>query len=97
MGKFPEEEKGAYADAEELRSTILKPYETRVETAAVRLRSQMNARQKAIPLDLNDLEIPFSETGHGLVAQPVFEDIETTSDVMNGCELLRRRAGGCFR
>ncbi|KAM0747530.1 hypothetical protein T439DRAFT_328769 [Meredithblackwellia eburnea MCA 4105] len=84
MGKFAEEERKAYADAENLRQSILKPYESRVEVAAVRLRAQMDAREKDNPLDILQLEVSFSEHGHGLVASEVFKTIEETADLLNG-------------
>ncbi|KAK4700839.1 E3 ubiquitin-protein ligase SHPRH, partial [Phenoliferia sp. Uapishka_3] len=89
MGKFPDEERIAYADAEELRQTILKPHELRVQVASARLRSQMVARDKVRKLELDHFEVDFSTTGHGLVGAHVFEEIETCADIMNGyAELL---------
>ena len=85
MGKFADEERQAYADAEELRQTILKPYEAHVELAAAKLRDQMDARDKQREFQIEHLEIEFSSTGHGFVGAHVFEDIEVCADIMNGC------------
>lgn len=86
MGKFADEERNAYADAEELRQTILRPYELRVDVAATRLQTQMDAREKEHELAIEDLEIAFSTTGHGIVASHIFDAVEVCADVMNGCE-----------
>lgn len=96
LGKFSDLETTAYADAELLRQTLLKPWEDRVEKSIVRLRSQMDDRDDDEALEIEDLEFEFNKAGHGLVAQAVFDDIETTTDVLNGCKSLActRYAGG---
>lgn len=53
----------------------------------VRLRTQMDDRDEDEALEIDALEFQFNKTGHGLVAQAVFDDVETTTDVLNGCEL----------
>ncbi|BGP19791.1 hypothetical protein JCM10213_003100 [Rhodosporidiobolus nylandii] len=83
--KHEEEEKAMYAKAEELRQTILQPYESAVESAQATLKTQLEARDDADgELDVGDFEIQFNEKGHGLRGIRVFDEIEATSDVANG-------------
>jgi len=46
----------------------------------------LEARDEDHVLEVTDLELPFNEEGHGIVALTVYEDIEITSDILNGCE-----------
>ncbi|GAA5969948.1 hypothetical protein JCM21900_002450 [Sporobolomyces salmonicolor] len=82
--KREKEETEAYAQAERLRQIILQPYENHVEKAQATLREQLDARNENKPLEATDLELSFNKRGHGLVAIDVFEDIEITSDILNG-------------
>lgn len=86
MGKYPDEEANMYERAEQLRSTLLRPYELQVEKATKELTIELARRQNEQELDLDDMEFKFGDIGHGLVAIQTFEDIETTCDVLNGCE-----------
>lgn len=88
MGKFPEEESAAYEKADLIRQAVLKPWETRVGKSIDRLAEQLAERESRRPLDVKDLEVEFNKAGHGLVAQAVFDDIDLTTDVLNGCESL---------
>lgn len=88
MGKFPEEESAAYEKADLIRQSVLKPWETRVGKSIDRLAEQLEARELRRPLDVKDLEVEFNKSGHGLVAQGVFDDIDLTTDVLNGCRSL---------
>ena len=72
-----------------LTGTIL-----RVETAAVRLRSQMDKRDEESELSIDDLEFKFNESGHGIVAADAFDDIEETTDILNGCAFPLLRPNG---
>lgn len=85
MGKFATEESDAYEKADLLRQSVLKPYENRVSKSIDDLEHQLDERELETPLDVKDLEIPFNKMGHGLIAQGVFEDIDLTTDVLNGC------------
>ncbi|CEQ41752.1 SPOSA6832_03505 [Sporobolomyces salmonicolor] len=89
--KREKEETEAYAQAERLRQIILQPYENHVEKAQATLREQLDARNEDKPLEATDLELSFNKRGHGLVAIDVFEDIEITSDILNGCALSSSR------
>ncbi|GAA6018689.1 hypothetical protein JCM11491_001262 [Sporobolomyces phaffii] len=81
--KQEEKETRLYAEAEKLRQTLLQPYEDHVEKAQTTLVASLDA------LEVTDLELPFNELGHGIVALSVYEDIEITSDILNGyAELL---------
>lgn len=80
-----------YAKADLLRSTILKPWERHVERAAAALKEQMAQRDEEHVLDVLDLEFHFDSKGHGLVALQAFEDVETTTDILNGCTSLAQK------
>lgn len=86
FGKFSEQETLAYAQSEQVRQTILGPWEARVEKSAIQLKEIMDARDDEVPFNLEDLEFQFNILGHGLVAQHVFGDVEDTADILNGCE-----------
>ena len=63
------------------------PYENHVEKAQSTLLAFLEARDEDHVLEVTDLELPFNEDGHGLVALTVYEDVEITSDILNGCSL----------
>ncbi|SCV70192.1 BQ2448_1586 [Microbotryum intermedium] len=81
MGKFPVQEADMYQKAEDLRSSILRPWERQVERATLRLQRQNEAR---VDLKVEDLEFKFAKVGPGIRAKNVFEEIEVTTDIMNG-------------
>lgn len=78
LGKFDEDEREAYAKAEELRQTLLTPLEVRVEAARVKLKEQLAERDRVDKLLIKDIEFPFSKQGGGLIAQQTFDDIGTS-------------------
>ncbi|KAI5481086.1 SNF4 family helicase/atpase [Pseudohyphozyma bogoriensis] len=85
MGKFADEENEAYKKAETLRQSMLRPYERNVERGAVKLREQLDARERAEKFNIKQMEFAFSRGKvHGLLGQALFEDIEITSDSLNG-------------
>ncbi|KDE04385.1 hypothetical protein, variant [Microbotryum lychnidis-dioicae p1A1 Lamole] len=81
MGKFAVQEAEMYQKAEELRSSILRPWEKQVERATARLQRRIEAR---VDLKVEDLEFKFAKVGPGISAQTAFEEIAVTTDVMNG-------------
>ncbi|GAA5969844.1 hypothetical protein JCM3765_004593 [Sporobolomyces pararoseus] len=82
--KQEEKETEAYGAAERLRQTLLQSYEDHVERAQSNLLSSLEEREKEDTLDVTDLELSFNDQGHGIVALTVYEDIEITSDILNG-------------
>jgi hypothetical protein len=68
--------------------SCLQSYEDHVEKAQTNLLATLEERDKEDVLEVTDLELPFNDAGHGLVALTVYEDIEITSDILNGCENL---------
>ncbi|GAA5983366.1 hypothetical protein JCM11641_006047 [Rhodosporidiobolus odoratus] len=82
--KHVKEESEMYVEAEELRQTILQPYEDAVVRAQSTLQTQFDTRDENAELDISDFEITFNEQGSGLRAVEVFNEIEATSDVANG-------------
>ncbi|GAA5992964.1 hypothetical protein JCM5350_003062 [Sporobolomyces pararoseus] len=82
--KQEDKEAEAYGAAEQLRQTLLQSYEDHVERAQSTLRSSLEERDKEDALDVTDLELSFNEQGHGILALSVYEDIEITSDILNG-------------
>ncbi|SCZ87292.1 BZ3500_MvSof-1268-A1-R1_Chr2-2g04758 [Microbotryum saponariae] len=81
MGKFAVQEAEMYQKAEELRSSILRPWEKQVERATARLQRQIEAR---VDLKVEDLEVKFAKVGPGISAQNAFEEIAVTTDIING-------------
>ncbi|GAA5841899.1 hypothetical protein JCM3766R1_002531 [Sporobolomyces carnicolor] len=79
-----EKETEAYGSAERLRQTLLQSYENNVESAQTKLQTALEERDAEDTLEVTDLELPFNEQGHGVVALTVYEDIEITSDILNG-------------
>lgn len=65
---------------------LRQPYEDSVQKAQSTLLAILEARDEDHVLEVTDLELPFNEEGHGIVALTVYEDIEITSDILNGCE-----------
>lgn len=61
-------------------------YENNVESAQTKLQTALEERDAEDTLEVTDLELPFNEQGHGVVALTVYEDIEITSDILNGCK-----------
>ncbi|GAA6044440.1 hypothetical protein JCM8097_006647 [Rhodosporidiobolus ruineniae] len=83
--KKEEEEAAAYAKAEELRQTILQPYENAVTRSQKVLQDVLDSRDNADgELDIGDFEFSFNDKGHGLRGMFIFDDIEATSDIANG-------------
>ncbi|GAA5843078.1 hypothetical protein JCM11251_002725 [Rhodosporidiobolus azoricus] len=83
--KRGEDEAAEYSKAEKLRQIILQPYENAVERAQATLQEQLDDRDDVEgDFDIGDMEMSFSQQGHGLKAIAVFDEIEATSDVANG-------------
>ncbi|BGP27363.1 proteophosphoglycan 5 [Rhodotorula toruloides] len=82
--KREEEEKAAYAAAEQLRQLMTGPFEAAVERAQAILKGQLDARDAESELGISDLELQFSKTKHGLMARETFEAVATTTDLLNG-------------
>ncbi|BGP35067.1 hypothetical protein JCM10296v2_006897 [Rhodotorula toruloides] len=82
--KREEDEKAAYAAAEQLRQLITGPFEAAVQRAQAVLKDQLDARDAEGELDISDFELQFSKTKHGLMARETFEAVATTTDLLNG-------------
>jgi len=86
MGKFAVAEAFQYAEAESIRETLHRPYFARVEASASRLERLLTARDEKSTLDIDSLEFPFAPEGTrpGINTAAVFENIEATTDALNG-------------
>ncbi|GAA5942532.1 E3 ubiquitin-protein ligase IRC20 [Sporobolomyces koalae] len=79
-----EEENEMYSRAEKLRQVVLQPYEDHVTKTQTQLKVALAARDSEHILDVVDLELPFNKDGHGILGLAVYEEVESTSDVLNG-------------
>lgn len=84
MGKFPEEESGAYQAAEMTRQLMLKPYENRVSAALKRLKLQFKEREQKAPLKRVELGFSSTDEKPGLETASIWEEVTATTKAING-------------